>query len=128
MHKLNKQDFIFFWKIVVYIIVTFIAYLFITQHFITDNCEVIKWGLGGWYLCFWYFNFFNVSSICFYLLFLWITIVPFIKRKYLFPNIIVYMAWIITLILIIIYIYTVTPMPRAKYIHGNASYDNARAL
>ena len=111
MHKLNKQDFIFSSKVAVYIIATFIAYLFFTQNFITDNCHILStlWGLGSMpYVCFWYLRFFEENSIYFYFLFLWITLVPFIQRKYTFPSKIIFGFWTLILLFFLVYIYRTT--------------------
>jgi hypothetical protein len=106
MRKPTKQDFIFIWKILLFILVTFKVYLLVRQHFIIDNCTPISLSLWGpQYVCLWYLKFFNEYSILFYILFLWITIVPYMRRKYPFPSNTIFVAWIIVLVLLLIYIY-----------------------
>lgn len=110
MRKPNKQDFIFIWKTLLFILVTFIIYSVIVQYLVTDNCDPIMWGLWyAWYTCFWYFYFFDKISPYFYLLFLWITITPFFRKHYNLPNRIIYIVWILIFILYILYVYKVTP-------------------
>ena len=110
MRKLNKQDFIFAWSVLLFIVVTFMSYSFIKQYFIIDNCPIldILWGLP-WsslpHMCFWYLKFFERSSIYFYILFLWITIIPFAKRRYQFSKNTIFITWMVIIILFILNIY-----------------------
>ncbi len=111
MRKLNKQDFIFIWGTFLFIVVTFKIYLLVRQYFIIDNCPILDtlWGLGSMpHICFWYLKFFDEYSIYFYVLFLWITIVPFLRRKYLFPSKAVFIGWAVILTMIIFFAYRTT--------------------
>ncbi len=113
MWKINKQDLIFIWKMLLYLVVSYFMYSFLVQHFIVANCYIdqnhIWYALNVkhivYYACFWYLKFLNEYSILFYILFLWITIIPFIRNKYLFPNHLVFIIGIIIWILVILYSY-----------------------
>lgn len=110
MRKPTKQDFIFILKIFLFILVTFKVYLLVRQYFIIGNCTPMSLSLWGpQYVCLWYLKFFNEYSILFYIFFLWIIIVPYMRKKYLFPSNTMFVIWIIVLVLLLIYIYRVTP-------------------
>ena len=112
MRKLNKQDFIFAWSVLLFIVVMFMIYPFINQYFIIHNCNhsmIFSLSEPYWYRCFWYLYFFDKVSIYIYILFLWITIFPFIKRRYQFSNML-YIIWILALVAYVLYIYKITPI------------------
>lgn len=113
MRKPTKQDLIFIWKVLLFIVVTFTVYLIVRWYFVDTCVATHEW---IWYAlnvrhtrnCFWYWGFFDTYSLYFYLLFLWITIILYTRKKYLFPNNPIFITWILILLLAIIYIYRTT--------------------
>lgn len=112
MRKLNKQDFIFIWKVLLFIVSTFTIYLIVRIYFV-DTCVLPseKWYI--WYalnvrhteMCFWSWGLFDIYSFYFYILFIWITIVSYMRKKYFFPSNTMLISWIWVLMLIMLYIY-----------------------
>lgn len=110
MKNIGKQEIIFILKLLAYIAITYFIYIILKQYFIIDNCHPIIWWLWStWYLCSWYLNFFDKSSIYMYVLFLWVTIIPFINIKYKLLNKIIFVGWIFIILLVIMFMYSITP-------------------
>jgi hypothetical protein len=110
MKNIKNQQIIFTLKLLLYILLTFIIYILIKQYFIIENCSWIKWWIWSWYICWGYLNFFNKSSIYIYILFLWLTIVPYVNIKYKWMNNKIFIIGMFIILLIILSIYTTTPI------------------
>lgn len=119
MKNMNIQRMISIMGILFYVIITYYIYLLIRQNYIFINCEVIAWWLHVWYvrsllspgsICFWYPYLFEKISIYIYFLFLWISLFPFICKKFTRKKTLIFMFWIIVFISTISIIWAGTPL------------------